>query len=458
MSSLEESFPEPCPSDNDLVNLFCGRLAPAALSQLLAHAERCSACALVVAEAGLAFAQRDGDHALARSPRAVFAPGQVVALRYLIERRVGRGGMGEIYSALDQEFGDRVALKTICSGFASDPSSVDRFKLELRLARSISHPNVCRVFEFGRHELSSGASQCFFTLQFIEGVTLRQQLLEARPLELLAAVRLLQELASGLEAIHGQNVVHRDIKPENVMLPSKPGAPTAIWVDFGLARVDLRESRSVGVLAGTPDYAAPELVRGDVASRGSDLYAFGVMMYELLTGALPFARCTSFSTATERHAAKVLAPSALRPEIPLELDALVLQCLHESPELRPPSAAHVATRLGAIATRSPAATRWRLIVSLAIAAAGTGLAVYHTADPEDSPPPVVAAAETTLAPSHVEAPPAANNESAAAEPIAPPERKAAKRAAATPSTVPSSSATQPVPPTLRTLPDFGGRR
>lgn len=478
MSSIEAGVSDACPSEDEVVALFCGQLAPEAISRVLAHADSCSMCALVVAEAGSAFAQQEGQRAPLRSPPAVFAPGQIVASRYRIEQRIGHGGMGEVYSAVDQEFYDRVALKTICPAFASEPSSVDRFKLELRLARRISHPSVCRVFEFGRHELSPGASQCFFTLDFIEGVTLRQRLLESGRVDVPSALQFARELASGLAAIHGQNVVHRDIKPENVMLPSEQSGATAIWVDFGLARVDLRESRSAAILAGTPDYAAPELARGNVASRSSDIYSFGVMLYELLTGALPFASCASFRAATQRIAVDLRAPSVLRPEIPPELDALVLACLQELPERRPPSADHVAARLGEIATACalsvtpaapaargsslpPAASRatahWSIIVSLTIAAAAACLAL-HAAIATESAPVASVVSEATLAPSASQTAPAPNAESFAAELNPAPERKALRKRAVAAATTASSPSALPTASTLRPLPDFGGRR
>ncbi|MFZ5891196.1 MAG: protein kinase domain-containing protein [Myxococcota bacterium] len=468
---------ELCPSESEVLALVCGELEAAALARLIAHSERCGVCALIIAETGLVIAQRHGNQGPSSisgmSSPTVFTPGQLVASRYRIEQRVGRGGMGEVYSALDQEFGERVALKTICPAFASEPRVVDRFKLELRLARSISHPNVCRVLEFGRHELSNGTSQCFFTLQFIEGVTLRRRILEAGPLELIPALSLAQNLALGLNAIHAQNVVHRDIKPENVMLAPEPGPASAIWVDFGLARVDLRESLSGGVLAGTPDYTAPELLRGGIASRASDVYAFGVMMYELLTGALPFPRSASFLAASERRATQPSAPSSLRREIPPALDALVLQCLEDSPERRPPSALHIANRLRDVASAlnrgttrrtaacapldGKAASRCRLLVSLAIAATGAGLVLYHSPDePESSP---ASATELTLAPRPSAMPPNASAVVPTPDLALPPERKLApRRVIAAPLTTTAPSAEPAAQPSLRTLPDFGGRR
>lgn len=471
MSTLASFCAEPCPSEAEVLALICGELESDALARLLSHTERCSNCALVVAEAGLALGQTEDLLASHSAPRAsaVFAPGQLVASRYLIERRVGRGGMGEVYAALDQELNDRVALKTISPALGADPKIVDRFKLELRLARSIAHPSVCRVLEFGRHELSSGASQCFFTLQFIEGLTLRRQLLEREQLGLTAALAIARDLALGLQAIHDQSIVHRDIKPENVMLPSASGT-AAVWVDFGLARVDLRETRSAGLLAGTPDYAAPELLRGDIASRASDLYAFGVVMFEVLTGVLPFARSASFAAASERARAHAAPPSALRHEVPPALDALVLECLEVAPERRPASAEHIAGRLSDLAHALQAAPkspemaapvaarrttpRWHWILGSALAAAvATSLdGIYSrvsAAAPQSAAPAAVATAATV---------PAASTLTIALAP-APRERKVElKRSPVVATSAIDARSAAPATSQVPPVTDFGGRR
>lgn len=458
-----------CPSESKLLSLICGELEPAAVSRLLAHTEACSSCALVVAEAGLALGDTESFPAScdsSRSTRSVFTVGQLVAGRYQIERRVGRGGMGEVYAAFDQELHDRVALKTISPAFAADPKSVDRFKQELRLARRISHPSVCRVLEFGRHELPSGTSQCFFTLQFIEGATLRHRLLERGAFELPLAIKLAIALAEGLQAIHDQNVVHRDVKPENVMLPAEPGA-SAVWVDFGLARVDLRETRSTAVVAGTPDYAAPELLQGDMATRVSDIYAFGVVLFELLTGTLPFPRSSSFSDAFARPRAPASPPSALRGDLPSALDALVLECIDAAPGHRPSSAEQVARRLRAIsfglarttpetpdhlADSEPALSwKWLLALGAGLSALFAAAALSHHLS---NAAPVGPAPLSTTSPlaSSPPLPPML-----ALDPPSPERRLQPKRPASTPA--PSNSrATAPVASEHPPVTDFGGRR
>ncbi len=456
---------EPCPTEDEVLALVAGDLPESVLPRLIAHTERCSGCALVVAEAGLALGDTESappSTTLARSGRAAFAAGQLVAGRYWIERRIGRGGMGEVYAALDRELGDRVALKTISPAFASDPRSVDRFKLELCLARRIAHPSVCRVLEFGRHELASGASQCFFTLQYIDGVTLRRHLLERATVELASALEVSAQLAQGLQAIHDQNVVHRDIKPENVMLPAATSAPRAVWVDFGLARVDLRETRSGALLAGTPDYAAPELLRGDVASRSSDLFAFGVMLFELLTGQLPFARSGSFSAASAQPRGDTPAPSSLRPELPPALDALVLECLSRTPDQRPASAACVAERLREVAAAlrrdtppvepgpAPFARRSWLLLGLGLLAALGVTAGYARVTARLHA--IVEVEPTALADAATA--PISNAPAIAVDPPGP-ERRLEPRASAP---APSTRAEPVAAPEPHPVTDFGGRR
>jgi serine/threonine-protein kinase len=457
---------EVCPSDEEVLALVCGALEATALARVLHHTERCGACALVIAEAGLVRGETE-PHPVslaAARPSAVFTAGQLVASRYLIQRRLGRGGMGEVYEALDRELNERVALKTIATSLADDPRAVQRLKLELRLARSVSHPHVGRVFELGRHELSADTCQWFFTLQLIEGASLRHRLVGSGPPPLGEALTWAEQLARGLAAIHAQNVVHRDIKPENVMLTSVAAAAEALWVDFGLARVDLIDTRSPGLLQGTPDYAAPELLRGAVASRASDLYAFGVLLHELFTGALPFSRSASFGQTDESARSRALPLRARGAELPPEVDWLVRQCLDCSPERRPESALNVAEALrdaaqrvadaqvgSAEGARSRAAGLTLLAAVLAAASAAIALASRPSGAPSElgasavEPDPIAA---RTAAPAIASTPPAPPRGDSLA-PRAVPRRSA--------SIAPSSSSavTDLQPPSVT---DFGGRR
>ncbi|HKO50084.1 MAG TPA: serine/threonine-protein kinase [Polyangiaceae bacterium] len=487
---------EPCPNEHALLQLVRGELAADAVDGLLLHTDACENCALVVAEAGLAISAEAGDEVglkQASDARGLFAPGELIACRYRIQARVGRGGMGEVFSATDEELGERIALKTIAPALASDPLLVEHFKRELRLARKVSHPNVCRTLEFGRHDLEAGTSQCFFTMQFIEGVTLRRRLLEGGALELSVALGMVRDLALGLRAIHEQNIVHRDIKPDNIMLTSglENGALVPLWLDFGVARVDLRESASLGVLAGTPDYAAPELLQGKVASHASDLYALGLVLYEVLVGDLPFSHVRSFSEAAQRQYLVPAAPSTVRTDLPASLDQLVLECLATSPQDRPPSAAQVADRLGWIraelsdshpmlaapgapAPKGAAAPvqqkapkrRWLWLAAAAAVSALLGATFAKTRpsrapvassqgqqrQPSSSPLVALPKAQPDVTPSGLPlaaAPPAASAVAAARPKAA---RSKAAETPRTPST-PTASSAQP-----HAVSDFGGRR
>jgi len=485
---------EACPNERTILQLVRGELGESSVEGLLLHTEACENCALVVAEAGLSIAAEAGDEVnpIAHSDESgPFAAGALIAGRYRIQARIGRGGMGSVYLANDEELGERVALKTIAQALASDPLLVEHLKRELRLARKVSHPNVCKTLEFGRHELETGASQRFFTMQFIDGVTLRRRLLDCSAFELDAALSMVRDLALGLQAIHEQNIVHRDIKPDNVMLTPGPenSGLIPLWLDFGVARVDLRESASLGVLAGTPDYAAPELLQGKVATRASDLYALGLVLYEVLVGDLPFSHVRSFAEATQRRYLAPAAPSAFRTGLPAALDQLVLECLATSPQARPASAGQVAERLRSIqaelsgnyatvapAEPQPAPRRWlwlaaaSAVIALLLASLVDGLSARVPVESGQrvetlqelqglAPPstPVAPAAPASPAPAPAPSP------ATSAAPAASAARATAARATAArpkPAEAPLSSASAAPAPSaaLHTVSDFGGRR
>jgi len=492
---------EPCPSECIILRLVRGELEESGVEQLLLHTEVCENCALVVAEAGLAISAEVGDEVSPDEPsaeRGSIAPGSLIACRYRVQARVGRGGMGEVYSVTDEELGERVALKTITPALARDPLLVEHFKRELRLARKVAHPNVCKTLEFGRHELETGASQCFFTMQFIDGVTLRRRLRDAGAFELDAALSMVRDLALGLQAIHEQNIVHRDIKPDNVMLTFEETRIVPLWLDFGVARVDLRESTSRGVLAGTPDYAAPELLRGEVATRASDLYALGLVLYEVLVGDLPFSPVGSFSEAARRRYLVPAAPSAFRSELPAALDQLVLECLATSPQHRPTSAGQVAARLRSIQAKlsvnrpaagsieqEPVRRRWLWPVAATglIALLGTSFVQSRSAripetrsqreqTPRELSPPRTAPSSAPSNPTSAAASPFATGSAPATAALAAPAARP-KAARAKPAETPLTAASAPLVETIttatteaahapttgqHTVSDFGGRR
>lgn len=279
----------------------------------------------------------------------MFRVGEVVAGRYEVRRFVGRGGMGEVFEVLDTELHEPVALKTIRSELSGDLQVVSRFKQELRLARKVIHPNVARVFDLGTFYGSNGAASYFHTMELIYGRPLSAWV-NGRALDVTVAVELARQMASGLAAIHEHGIVHRDFKPENVMVRDPDQThPKVCILDFGIARSRDRLSglatTARGVRLGTPDYMAPEALHGASVSPASDVFSFGLVVYELLTGCHP---CPNPGTRAARSALGELTiapPSQLRAAIPSGLCRLVQACLHADAKERPQTGLELSHRL-----------------------------------------------------------------------------------------------------------------
>jgi len=215
---------------------------------------------------------------------ASFIPAHDVVLfgRFKLLRRLGRGGMGEVWEAFDLALQARVALKTISPELLGKQELVERMRHEVILARRVSHPNVCRLFEFFIGPLENGEQLALFTMELIEGESLGDRLEKHGPLEAAEALRILRDVAAGLEAIHSQGVVHRDLKPANIMLVGD----RAVVMDFGIARFQGADwdATATGAVVGTPAYMAPEQLRGEHPTRLSDLYAFALVAEDLVCG------------------------------------------------------------------------------------------------------------------------------------------------------------------------------
>lgn len=214
-----------------------------------------------------------------------FSAGQVVAGRFEILQFLNRGGMGEVYSAMDLELKEKVALKTIHPAIASSPSVIERFKQEVRQARRISHTNICRVYDLFSDEGSSGKPIWFLTMQLLEGCTLAERLAEVGPLPLDRALPIIRDMVHALSAAHDLGIVHRDFKPNNLMLVRQAqGLERAVVTDFGLAQGMDSELRDV---VGTPAYMAPEQAAGGATTPAADQFSLGLVICELLTGTIP---------------------------------------------------------------------------------------------------------------------------------------------------------------------------
>jgi len=273
----------------------------------------------------------------AESESTLPGPGRRFAKRYLVERLLGRGGMGSVWAVLDIDLGERVALKTLDAA-QSSVSTVERFRREVRLSRRVTHRNVARIFDIGE---SAGVH--YLTMELVEGASLAARL-EQGPLPVALALELALQIASGLKSAHAVEIVHRDLKPANVLLD-----PTgrAVLTDFGIACAttgDVRLTVEGAGFMGTPAYMSPEQVRGDTIDARSDIYSLGVMLFEMLTGRLPFPGDSAISLAVARL---TQPPDDPRSHVAVGDDVaqLVLDCLALDLAKRPQSIADVAARL-----------------------------------------------------------------------------------------------------------------
>ena len=298
---------------------------------------------------------------MAREPseERAFAAGELVAGRYRVERFIARGGMGEVYAAEDLSLNEHVALKAIRPTLAATPEALLRFKRELRLARRVTHANVCRVFDIGEHGAPSPL--LFFTMELLVGRTLHEQLVQQGRLPPEQVLRLAEQMAAALDAAHAAQIVHRDFKSGNVMLvptAAVPGGVRAVVTDFGLARGEvLQEDGSVSQespFQGSPAYMSPEQVEGRPLSLASDLYSFGVVLFELVTGQRPFQADTPMATALLRLRQPPPSPCALVPELAPVWERVLLRCLAREPRERFASASEVVAALRTAEPRSHA--------------------------------------------------------------------------------------------------------
>jgi eukaryotic-like serine/threonine-protein kinase len=238
--------------------------------------------------------------------------------RYLVVARIAAGGMGEVYRAHDPVLGREVAIKVLHPNFAADPGFIDRFRREARAAAMLSHPNIVAIHDWGET-----AGTYFMVMEYVRGPTLRGLLMRDGPLAPAQAVDVVTQVLGALEHAHARGIIHRDIKPENVMVRAADGV--AKVADFGLARAlaDARVSQAPGTVTGTVQYLAPEQIEGQSADPRTDLYATGIVLYELLTGQVPFSGETSVAIAYRHLRDRVPPPSRSNPMVPPSLDQVV---------------------------------------------------------------------------------------------------------------------------------------
>lgn len=288
------------------------------------------------------FARRASAEIVIPRDAGTFDPGQRFGSRYEIVRLVGGGGMGTVYRARDLELSEDVAIKVLRPEFLSDKSLIERFKSEIRLARRISHRNVVRTHDFGEF-----TGIFYLTMEHVEGITVRELIDTRGTLHPQSALAIATQLAEALAVAHEEGVIHRDVKPQNMLLD--PEGVLKV-MDFGVARLAERSSQitEAGLLVGTPAYMAPEQLMGEEIDTRCDLYAVGVVLYECLTGEIPFDGSTPVSLIAKVLSEEPRPPATLNTDIPAPLSALILKLLAKRPEDRVQTARELAERLAAL--------------------------------------------------------------------------------------------------------------
>ena len=293
------------------------------------------------------------------------AAGDLLSERFRILRFLARGGMGEVYEAEDQELGGRVALKTMKASVTLREGSLQRFREEIRLARSINSLHVCRVHDVARDCGPGGKEFLYFTMELLDGPTLFERLRERGPLPVEEASAIVRQVAAGLDAAHRAGILHRDLKCGNIMLCRLEGEERVVITDFGLSRAVDEQAGANGPFDGaTPEYVAPEQLEGLPETRVTDIYSLGIVLYEMMTGATPFRGDSPLEIARQRLHTKPPRPRELRPDLPAAWEKTILRCLEPDPAKRWQSAGEVAEALGCY-RREPRVSRrtWLLTAS-----------------------------------------------------------------------------------------------
>ncbi|HEV2423327.1 MAG TPA: protein kinase [Terriglobia bacterium] len=265
-----------------------------------------------------------------------FLPGTFLVDRYRVVALLGKGGMGEVYRADDLTLDQPVALKFLPAALASDQEALERFRNEVRIARRVSHTNVCRVYDVGEAE-----GQPFLSMEYVDGEDLASLLRRIGRLPGDKALEIARQLCAGLSAAHREGVLHRDLKPANVMLD---GRGRAVMMDFGLAGV-AEQIQGYDVRSGTPAYMAPEQLSGREVTESSDIYSLGLVLYEIFTGKRAFDATALADLVRQRNEQPLSAPSTWVKDLDPAVERVIMRCLERDPAARPATALAVAAAL-----------------------------------------------------------------------------------------------------------------
>jgi beta-lactam-binding protein with PASTA domain/tRNA A-37 threonylcarbamoyl transferase component Bud32 len=306
--------------------------------------------------------------------------------RYRIVRKLGSGGMANVYLAEDEELGRRVAIKILNERYANDDLFIERFRREAKSAAALSHPNIVSVYDRGEAE-----GTYYIAMEVIEGRSLKELIMTRGPLPIGQALAYTHEILEALRFAHRHGIIHRDIKPHNILIGERLKV-----TDFGIARAGASQMTEAGSIMGTAQYLSPEQARGAPVTASSDLYSVGIVLYEMLTGKVPFSGDSAIEIAMKHLNDAPKPPSKIRPEIPEELDQVVLRALAKNPEDRYQTAEEFSEDLHRVEAGLPLAPETAdaataLLTGAAIGLAGDGgstevLAGTAVTQPQSAPP------------------------------------------------------------------------
>ena len=312
-----------CPQDGGpLVEVSDGRGSPA------------------IGRASRTAARKIGLKASAPLDRAGSLSNQVLDHRYRVGRKLGEGGMSFVYVATDMHSGESLAIKVLSPKLNRDATSVQRLRREAGLAMGLEHPNVCRILRLGETE----DGLIYLVMPYLPGELLSDREAKMGPMTPREGVEYLLQICSGLHCAHQRQIIHRDLKPENVMLvPGADGRETAVVMDFGLAKQNragpgMAKLTATGIILGTPEFMSPEQIRGKKTDARSDVYALGVLAYEMFTAQLPFSGRSPQEMMIARLRGKPARLRRYRPDFPAKLEAALMKALETEPDDRYPTA------------------------------------------------------------------------------------------------------------------------